>query len=593
MSRRININLGKQSLYGVTLALGIITAACNYGSTQSTPKTVGGQPAGQYPFMVGLVQAGSDHTVCGATLIRKNVAVTAAHCIVGDNTGSKVVLGTNTGVAKEGKTVDVKAIVKHPGYTGKENMLHDIALLILDDYDPKAFENPVEPIELNRDESVPESIGTFKVIGWGNTTSYGDLVKDDLREVTIPTVALAQCKAANQDGKETKETLNETQICGADFDHGGIDSCQGDSGGPLVASKNGKTYLAGVVSFGEGCAQKGKPGVYTRVSSFTNWIESTADLYTKAQPLNGKLLSQYVRDFCIKGFHAEKADHKERGDSVNAVRTFVPGNEFIAQQRTNGAGATLDRCEFSLPGSAQKLAVSVLEDAAGVRFEALVGGVKYTASATEKLSVSLSCGEPEFSLSYTAQSDDSRVTINGTSYTITDADDTTPNSRELNRLAKDAECQVDTSTAHVVTKPAQNGNDSAQFLVVNSPLFAEGSKVFKMEPADDDDAGVKMEFSSNDNRAGSLLLTNASTTDIFTWKLSCNRELELTYKNETFRPTREDDAFVHEFVRPTSKLGTILADQSIGFGFHAATPIDDKLECTINGKAIEVSISAR
>jgi hypothetical protein len=51
----------------------------------------------------------------------------------------------------------------------------------------------------------------------------------------------------------------------------GRDSCQNDSGGPLMAS-NGR--IVGVVSFGDGCAKPGKPGVYARVSSVaTSFIE--------------------------------------------------------------------------------------------------------------------------------------------------------------------------------------------------------------------------------------------------------------------------------------------------------------------------------
>ncbi|CAF4037989.1 unnamed protein product, partial [Rotaria magnacalcarata] len=116
---------------------------------------------------------------------------------------------------------------------------------------------------VNQGESYPPIGKETWVVGWG-TTQFGGKVSPTLLQVSVP--------ITNNQGCKQVLSAPAKQIC-AGYDQGGKDSCQGDSGGPLVVEiGQGIFELIGLVSFGIGCAKAMKPGVYTRVAGYIDWI---------------------------------------------------------------------------------------------------------------------------------------------------------------------------------------------------------------------------------------------------------------------------------------------------------------------------------
>jgi transmembrane protease serine 9 len=234
------------------------------------PRIIGGTPAplGAYPWQISIGIKGIaslEGHFCGGSIVAPQWVLTAAHCVYGQTSPQniQVFYGSNL-LDKGGTVVSVDKINVHPQWQ-RLTFDYDAAFLHLP--------TPVSatPITtLAREDSVflanPGLIGI--VSGWG-LTKEGGRISNVLRNVGVQIVAEADCKStAAYDGAVT-----DRMIC-AGFAEGGKDSCQGDSGGPLmVPDGKGNLRLAGLVSWGEGCAHPGKYGVYTSVPVISDWIK--------------------------------------------------------------------------------------------------------------------------------------------------------------------------------------------------------------------------------------------------------------------------------------------------------------------------------
>ncbi|XP_011498156.1 PREDICTED: trypsin-1-like [Ceratosolen solmsi marchali] len=245
---------------------------CRCGITNKQNRIVGGieTQVNQYPWVALLMYRRRFY--CGATVINSKYLLTAAHCITGfdRNLMSVRILEHDRNLTAEAITLDfrITEIIKHNGYS-TVNYNNDIALIKIDG-------------ELNFDEKMrpaclAEPVKTFTgetgiVTGWGAIVEGGP-VSTTLQEVSVPIMSNAECRRSKYPARK----ITDNMLC-AGYKEGQKDSCQGDSGGPLHVVAVGLYRIIGIVSWGEGCAQPGYPGVYTRVNRYITWIMSnTAD----------------------------------------------------------------------------------------------------------------------------------------------------------------------------------------------------------------------------------------------------------------------------------------------------------------------------
>ncbi|MCX2954145.1 serine protease [Lentzea sp. NEAU-D7] len=236
---------------GKRFAVLVAVIALVSGAT-SADAIVGGTPArvADTPWVVAITTT-DGQLICGGALVAPDKVVTAAHCVV-----PKGVLGKNQRPAEqlrvvagrtdlrskvEGVEAAVASVWRHPDYV-EVTKGDDVAVLTL----AQALQYRTIALGETGDDGV--------VLGWGRTAEDSPPAMS-LRKVTVPILPDSECLQKEPDYRQG------AMLCAG---RGGRDACTGDSGGPLVV----RGRLAGVVSFGRGCARPDEPGVYTRLANY-------------------------------------------------------------------------------------------------------------------------------------------------------------------------------------------------------------------------------------------------------------------------------------------------------------------------------------
>lgn len=253
-------------------------------------RIIGGETTeyGEFPWMIHIYE--NRERKCGGTLIHEKWVLSAAHCFMPALNGN-VDFEDYEYAAKAGDynvdTIDEYEQTRvaidffmFPEYHGG-SYSNDIALLEMDR--PFDLNGYVLPACLPRYDETVYPFTKCEVTGWGWISDTE--MATTLQKLTVPVLPHKYCESINIPLIDESPRLVASMMCAGYID-GKRDSCKGDSGGPLLCHRygsgtDGEIVVAGIVSWGRGCAKAGYTGVYTEVSPFGEWINQTLALPPK------------------------------------------------------------------------------------------------------------------------------------------------------------------------------------------------------------------------------------------------------------------------------------------------------------------------
>jgi trypsin len=618
--------------FAALLLLAALTA-CSLGQVPSKVRIIGGTKASQpYPFFVSLIEGPGGSPFCGASLIDTNIVLTAAHCAV-DLPGTVSVRfeqsalangntsGDSNGADLRFVEIPVRRLIVHEEYNPTK-ITNDVALLLLSESAPE-FATPV-PLGSPAESGAPDP-ASLRVIGKGNQTTLGWAGTQQLLEVDVPVLAGESC------AKQYLDFNSDLQVC-AGAPQGGKDSCQGDSGGPLFRAETTSAgapvfTLEGIVSYGEGCAQSDRPGVYTRVSAYRDWIaKSTEQLKAPAYPLSSDVLARVFKSGCFSP--VSKTVESPRPDgSISETRLMQLDGEFTDLK--SGRGSTLMQqlvrgTIAPYPGCISKTEAALdlkfywaqsKSDARKDKYQLLVRvgdepGFSYAAPLTYQSEWRASCDEilgagAQEPLSWELQLHNGLSVLSRKEefYLSTLVKPLAAVTESNSKLV--ASCRYGRSEA-IELREVTAGPDTGKFVGSAFNLFSTRSGKdfeFVYEAQQSGDAGgleLKVANVANDNfseaakEAFELVITNTSLTDtLYGWRLSCDSKIELTnLAGQPMVARSQGERFLFESLDSSQPEWQIPSKGTLRLG--VAPPIEGIAEvyCQINGFGFVLDFAA-
>jgi hypothetical protein len=204
--------------------------------------------------------AETSEILCGATLVSRDIAITAAHCQGGFNYGIRV-LDSYTGSFD--RLIPVERQIRHPKWDLDRDQLN-FDILVLKLATPLAADDAAQPIPYNTDPNYPLDGQRVLAMGYGLTESNS--VSAFLRESEMEYITNEDCWGRTIQFNNVQQ--GDEVMCTDPVD--GSSTCMGDSGGPLTDVDG--TLMLGLVSFGSGCEADQIADGYARISAMADWV---------------------------------------------------------------------------------------------------------------------------------------------------------------------------------------------------------------------------------------------------------------------------------------------------------------------------------